>query len=88
MQDPDQAFQKMKFINFFLVLCVIFALLDPALDPNSGSGSRDPIESGSTTLQARVPNLIQLLFHIAFADYHDQTVSFPSGQEVRSIRVV
>ncbi len=43
-------------INFFLCLWVIFALLDPDLDPNykSGSryGSRDPFESGSrsTTL--------------------------------------
>jgi hypothetical protein len=35
------ALQKMKFINFFLCLCVIFALLDP------GSRSRDPSESGS-----------------------------------------
>jgi hypothetical protein len=43
------ALQKMKFINFFLCLLVIFALLDP--DPDyesaSGYGSRDPIESGS-----------------------------------------
>jgi hypothetical protein len=42
----------MKFItvpgtirNFFLVLWVIFALLDPS--PDCGSGSGDPIESGS-----------------------------------------
>jgi hypothetical protein len=39
----------MKFLNYFLLLWVIFALLD--LDPDSkfGSGyrSRDPIESGS-----------------------------------------
>ncbi len=36
------ALKKMKFINFFLCLWVIFALLD-----RSGYGSRDPIESGS-----------------------------------------
>ena len=38
------ALQKMKFMNFFLCLWVIFALLDP--DCESGSG----YESGSTTL--------------------------------------
>jgi hypothetical protein len=40
--------QNMKFFNFFLLLWVIFALLDP--DSESGSGSTDPIESGSATL--------------------------------------
>ncbi len=46
------AFQKLKFINFFLFLWVIFALQDPNPDCESGPGygSRDPIESGSTTL--------------------------------------
>jgi hypothetical protein len=39
--------QKMKFFNFFLCLWVIFALLDPDSDWESGYGSRDPIESGS-----------------------------------------
>jgi hypothetical protein len=40
---------NMKFLNFFLLLWVIFALLD--LDPDSqyGSGSPDPIESGSNS---------------------------------------
>jgi hypothetical protein len=37
--------QNMNFYKFFLLLWVIFALLDP--DPNSGSGSTDLIESGS-----------------------------------------
>jgi hypothetical protein len=41
----------MKFLNFFLLLCVIFALLDP--DPDSESGSTDLIESGSKTLHER-----------------------------------
>jgi hypothetical protein len=36
-----------KFTNFFLFLWVIFALLDPVLDRESESGSRDPIEFGS-----------------------------------------
>jgi hypothetical protein len=36
---------KIKFINFLLFLGVIFALLDPDLDYESGS--RDPFESGS-----------------------------------------
>jgi hypothetical protein len=43
----NPALLNMKLIPF-LTLCVIFALLDPDLDPDpqSGSGSRDPLESG------------------------------------------
>jgi hypothetical protein len=37
----------MKFHKFFLLLWVIFALLDPDSDSEYGSGSTDPIESGS-----------------------------------------
>jgi hypothetical protein len=37
----------MKFLNFFLLSWVIFALLDP--EPESGYGSTDLIESGSET---------------------------------------
>jgi hypothetical protein len=37
----------MKFMNFFSTLWVIFALLDPDPDSEYGSGSTDPIESGS-----------------------------------------
>jgi hypothetical protein len=39
----------MKFLNFFLLLWVIFALLDPDPDSEygSGTGSTDLIESGS-----------------------------------------
>jgi hypothetical protein len=37
------ALQNMKFLDFFLFLWVIFALLDP--DPDSESGSTDLIES-------------------------------------------
>jgi hypothetical protein len=42
----------MKFLNFSLLLWVIFALLDPDPDSESGSVSTDPIEfgSGSATL--------------------------------------
>jgi hypothetical protein len=39
------ALQNMKFLNFFLFLWVIFALLDPDLDSKSGYGSTDLIES-------------------------------------------
>jgi hypothetical protein len=39
--------QNMNFYKFFLLLWVIFALLDPDPDSESGSGSTDPIESGS-----------------------------------------
>ncbi len=39
--------QNMNFNKFFLLLRVIFALLDPDPDSESGSGSTEPIESGS-----------------------------------------
>jgi hypothetical protein len=38
---------------FFLLLRVIFALLHTDPDSESGSGSTDPIESGSATLPTR-----------------------------------
>ncbi len=41
--------QTMKYLHFFQLLCVIFALLDPDLDSGYGSGSTDLIESGSNT---------------------------------------
>jgi hypothetical protein len=41
------ALQNMRFLNFFLLLWVIFALLDPDPDSASGYGSTDLIESGS-----------------------------------------
>jgi hypothetical protein len=41
------ALQNMKFLYFFLLLLVIFALLDPDPDSEYGFGSTDPIESGS-----------------------------------------
>jgi hypothetical protein len=45
------ALQHTKLLNFFLLLYVIYALLDPDPDSKygSGSGSTDPIESGSNT---------------------------------------
>ncbi len=47
--------QQMKFLNFFLLLWVIFVLLDP--DPYSEyrSGSADPTESGSNSDRIRNP---------------------------------
>jgi hypothetical protein len=48
LKRENPALQNMKFLYFFLLLWVIFALLD--LDPDSESGSTDPIESGSATL--------------------------------------
>ncbi len=46
----------MKFLKFFLLLWVIFALLDsdPDQDSKYGSGSTDQIESGSATLHENV----------------------------------
>jgi hypothetical protein len=46
----------MKFLNFFLLLWVIFALLDLDQDSEYGSGSTDLIEfgSGSETLESAV----------------------------------
>jgi hypothetical protein len=48
-RENPEAFQNMKFLNFFLLLLVIFALLHPDPDTESGSryGSTDLIESGS-----------------------------------------
>jgi hypothetical protein len=42
-----QHFKKRNNINFVLCLWVIFALLDPDSDCESGFGSRDPTETGS-----------------------------------------
>ncbi len=39
--------QNMNFYKFFLLLWVIFALLDPDSEYGSGSGSTGPIEYGS-----------------------------------------
>jgi hypothetical protein len=52
------AFQKMKFINFFLCLWVIYVLLDPDRDSQSGSGYgfKDPIQSASPALFVRSPS--------------------------------
>jgi hypothetical protein len=49
--------------DFFLLLWVIFALLDPNPDPDSkyGSGSTDPIESGSAILVMVMAILIQFV---------------------------
>jgi hypothetical protein len=44
-KEAIQHFKTWTFTNFFLLLWVIFALLDP--DPDSESGSTDPTESGS-----------------------------------------
>jgi hypothetical protein len=46
-KEAIQHFKTWTFTNFFLLLWVIFALLDPDPDSESGSGSTDPIESGS-----------------------------------------
>jgi hypothetical protein len=43
------ALQNIKFLTFYSIFWVIFALLDPNLD--SESGSTDLIESGSETLK-------------------------------------
>ncbi len=48
-----QHFRKWNLLTFFLFLCAIFALLDPDLDCESGSGSRNPTKSGSSTLLVR-----------------------------------
>ncbi len=45
--------KNMNFKKKFLLLCVIFALLDPDPDSESGSGSTDPIESGSGSATLR-----------------------------------
>jgi hypothetical protein len=49
------ALQSMKFLNFFLLLWVILALLDPDPDSKYGSGSTGLIESGSNLDQDLEP---------------------------------
>ncbi len=51
------ALQNMKFLNFFLLFWVIFALLDPDPDSEYGSGSgfTDMLESGSNPDQDSKP---------------------------------
>ncbi len=48
-KEAIQHFKTWTFTNFFLLLWVIFALLDPDPDSEYGSGSTDPIEYGSNT---------------------------------------
>jgi hypothetical protein len=48
-QKRTSSTQNIKFLNFFLLLWFIFALLDPDPDSEHGSGSTDQIESGSET---------------------------------------
>ncbi len=58
----------MKFLNFFLLLWVIFALLNPDPDSENGSGSTDLIESGSGTLNFSITLLMtgaQLFWRIS-----------------------
>jgi hypothetical protein len=43
------ALQNMKFLNFFLLLWVIFALLDLDSESGSGYGCTDLIQSGSNS---------------------------------------
>jgi hypothetical protein len=49
LQLSKEAIQHFKheLLIFFLLLWVIFSLLDPDPDSESGSGSTDPIKSGS-----------------------------------------
>jgi hypothetical protein len=56
----------MKFLKFFLLLWVIFALLDPDPDSKSEFGSNDLIEygSGSETLHFDGTAKIALLYRV------------------------
>ncbi len=66
------ALQNMKFLNFFLFLWVISALLDPDPDSESGFGSTDLIESGSNPdpnpkhCSSPMPALLQYVRIISF----------------------
>ncbi len=57
--------QNMNFYKFFLLLWVIFALLDPDPDSESGSGSTDPIESGSGSATLFRSHIIKL-YHTCY----------------------
>ncbi len=49
----------MKFLNFFLLLWVIFALLNPDPDSDYGSRSTDLVESGSIRIRNTGKNVIK-----------------------------
>ncbi len=57
------ALQNMKFLDFFLLFWVLFALLDPDLDYEYGSRSTDLIESGSNTGPEPYPHPQPCLVH-------------------------
>jgi hypothetical protein len=50
------ALQKIKFVNFYLCLWVIFALLDPDCESGSGYGSRDPLNPDPIRIRIRTRN--------------------------------
>jgi hypothetical protein len=57
---------NMKFLYFFLLLWLVFALLDPDPDFKYGSGPTDLIDSGSETLVSTVPVPVPVLQHLLF----------------------
>jgi hypothetical protein len=70
----------MNFYNFFLLLWVIFALLDP--DPDSESGSTDPIESGSESAT------LHRTIDISEGEAKRQTREYIDWQRLLSIMIV
>jgi hypothetical protein len=58
----------MYFYKFFLLLWVIFALLDP--DPDSESESTDPIESGSGFGSATLLQNMIFLYFLYYRGLH------------------
>jgi hypothetical protein len=69
--------QNMNFYKFFLLLWVIFALLDP--DPDSESGSTYLIESGSGTLRGTL-----LKFPFLYKKAENREGNFPSKIKSRT----
>jgi hypothetical protein len=51
LKKEHTAFQKMKFINCFLVFWAIFALLDPDRDCESGSGYGSRIKMPQSSVE-------------------------------------
>ncbi len=79
-QPSKENIQHFKYYNFFLFFSVIFVLLnyDPDCKYGSGSGSRDPIESGSesTTLVCTLKNRGKFPLPSCWGEHQLPAVSF------------
>jgi hypothetical protein len=77
LRKEHPSLQKMNLIDFLLILWVIFSLLEPDPDCESGSGFRDPIENGSRSesVSTTLNKVLSVLPYVAII-FIVQTVYF------------